>query len=142
MSIQIQLALLQQSVQTVLTRLDEQNRAMVHQADSMNTRWSHSLANAEQRWMAALNAKLDLNDQKLVTIRKDIDAKAGQTEFHIVRGLVFGLTAIVLIAFATAVTKSVLSHEARPAAVHATILTPVPTITAPTVTIKSTTRLT
>ena len=121
--IQVQLALLQQSVQTVLNRLDEQNKAMMAQADSLNTRWSHSLANSEARWQADLMARSALNDQKLAAINKAIDTKADAQAFHIVRGIVFGLVAIVLVAFASTVVKGVVAHDAKPAVpVVATVL--------------------
>lgn len=113
----IALAVLSEKLESVLKRLDGQDRMAATQATTMAAEFKHAIRNAEARIEADITSREKLADQRLKAIEDGLSTKADLGSHNLVKSIVFGLVCLVLVAFATSLTRSVITHEAKPAAV-------------------------
>lgn len=110
-TVAIALALLQQRMDDVLKLVSDIRADMKSQAEE----FKHSLRDAEKKMADDVARHSDRSDERFEAIEATLSGKVDNSDFKLVRTVVFGFVGLVLVAVASALIATVVL---KPAPVH------------------------
>lgn len=102
-TVAIALALLQQRMEDVIRMVSEMRTDMKSQAEE----FKHSLRDAENKMAADVLRHSNRTDERFEAIESTLNKKVDQSDFKLVKAVVFGFVGLVLVAVASALIATV-----------------------------------